>query len=268
MILVVEETGMETVTHHDRETAYRRVDRSESGPGCCFVHGSGGTGRVWNGQLKLATAVPVTTLDLSGHGWSEDVDADPGYQTLSAYADDVLAVLESTGDRILVGTSLGGAVVQHLLIERDPDIDAIVLAGTGAKLGVLEDLLTWLENDFDRAIEFLHEPGRFVQTDDPTVVEQSKSILLETGQAVTYRDFLTSHRFDVRGELDGIDVPTLVVYGSEDQLTPPRYHEYLADELSNSTLVEIEDAAHLSMIDRPEIFNEVLLEFIESESLD
>ncbi|WP_254863181.1 alpha/beta fold hydrolase [Halovivax gelatinilyticus] len=254
---------METVSHHGRVTAYRRVNR-EAGPGCCFVHGSGGTGRVWNGQLKLAGRTPLSMVDLSGHGESEDVDADPGYQTLSAYADDVLAVRDRTDDRILVGTSLGAAVVLHLCIDRNVDVDGIVLTGAGARLGVLDDLLTWLERDFDRAIEFLHEPGRFLRTEDPDVVSRSKSTLVETGRTVTQRDFLTCHEFDVREQLDAVDVPALVVYGSDDRLTPPWYHQHLAEMIPESTLVEIEDAAHLAMIDRPDAFNSVLAEFIDS----
>lgn len=259
---------MERVDHHGRTTAYRRVDRTEDGgPGLCFVHGSGGTGRLWNGQLPLANQTPITTLDLSGHGDSDDVDADAGYQTFSAYADDVLAVLDETGDRVLVGSSLGGAVVMHLVIERDPDIDAIVLSGTGARLGVLDDLLTWLRTDFERAVDFLAEPGHLVETDDPDVRERSRAILTETGRAVTHRDFLSSHRFDVRDDLDAIDVPTLVVYGSEDKLTPPWFHEYLADNLPDATLVEIEGAAHLSMLESPEVFNEVLVDFLDTQNM-
>ncbi|ELZ07045.1 alpha/beta hydrolase fold protein [Halovivax asiaticus JCM 14624] len=261
---------METVTHHDRVTAYRHVDRRDEpdrsdAAGCCFVHGSGATGRVWNGQLPLARDRPITTLDLSGHGDSEDIEARAGYQTLTAYADDVLAVLESTGDRVLIGNSLGGAVAQHLLIERDVDVDAAVLTGTGARLGVLEDLLDWLDNDFERANEFLHEPGRLFLDPDPDVRERSSETMAETGSTVTYRDFLTSHRFDVRDRLGEISVPTLVVYGSGDQLTPPWFHEYLADEIPETTLVEIDDAAHLAMVEQPAAFNEALTSFLTDE---
>ncbi|MFC3958466.1 alpha/beta fold hydrolase [Halovivax cerinus] len=258
---------METVTHQGRRTAYRRVDRRDgegSAPGCCFVHGSGATGRVWNAQLPLATEFPITTLDLSGHGESDDVDATAGYQTLSAYADDVLAVLEETDDRVLVGNSLGGAVVQHLLLERDPDVDAAVLTGTGARLGVLADLLEWLEDDFERAIQFLHEPGKLFLDPDRTTRERSIETMRETGSAVTHRDFLTCHRFDVRDRLDEITVPTLALYGSDDQLTPPWFHEYLADSIPNASLVEIEDAAHLSMVERADAFNDALASFVET----
>jgi len=86
---------MEQVSHHGRETAYRRWARTEDGPGVLCVHGSGGDGAVWKSQARLADRTPVTALDLGGHGESEGFAAEAGYETLSAYADDVVAVAES-----------------------------------------------------------------------------------------------------------------------------------------------------------------------------
>ena len=254
---------METVTHHGRETAYDVADRGGDGPPICFVHGSGGSSDVWSAQHRLADRNPVVALDLSGHGDSDDIDAEPGYTTLSAYADDVLAVVEATESRVLVGNSLGGAVVMQLLIERELDVDAAVLVGTGARLGVLEDLLDWLKNDFERAIEFLHGPDRLFHDPDPALREESIEQLRETGQAVTHRDFLTCHEFDVRAELSAIHCPVLAAHGEYDKLTPPRYHEYLAEEIDDAWIAGLEDAAHLAMVERPEAFNAAVTEFLD-----
>lgn len=253
---------MNTVTHHSRETAYELSDRGTSGVPLLFVHGGGGTRAVWKGQFRLASERPIAALDLSGHGASDDVDADPGFETLSAYADDVVAVTEATDARVLVGTSLGGAVVLHVAMERSLDLDALVLAGTGARLPVLADLLEWLEHDFERALEFLHAPGRLFADPDERLVERSLALMRDTGQAVTLRDFRTSHRFDVRDRLDEIDIPTLAVVGESDQLTPPWYHDELATEIPNAGLSVIDNAGHLAMIERPEAFNDVLRGFL------
>ncbi len=257
---------METVAHHDRETAYEVADREADGPTICFVHGSGGTRSVWKSQHRIASHAPIVTLDLSGHGESDDVEATPGFTTLSAYADDVIAVAETTDADVLVGNSLGGAVVMHILLERREalDVSGAVLTGTGARLGVLEDLRWWLEHDFDRAVEFLHEPGRLFHDPDPHMRAASIAAMRECGQAITNRDYLTAHEFDVRDQLHRIDVPTLVVYGEHDRLTPPWFHEYLADEISDARLVDIEAAAHLGMLERPKPFNEALVSFLES----
>ncbi|WP_323173862.1 alpha/beta hydrolase [Natrialba sp. PRR66] len=257
---------MQQVSHHGRQTAYECTDRGGDGPTVCYVHGSGGTKDVWKSQHRLADRTPVVTLDLSGHGDSDDVDASGGYTALSAYADDVIAVATETDSQVLVGNSLGGALVLHVLLERADEFSpaAVVLTGTGARLGVLDDLREWLASDFERAIEFLHGPDRLFHDADPELVEHSKEQMRACGQAVTRRDFETCHAFDVRAELGEIDVPTLVVYGEADMLTPPRYHEFLADGITNARAVKIDDAAHLSMLERPAAFNDAVSGFVES----
>ncbi|EMA44239.1 alpha/beta fold hydrolase [Halococcus saccharolyticus] len=252
---------METVTHSGRTTAYEQVGSDRDGKRALYVHGSGADREIWRAQLDEG-ARPAVALDLSGHGDSADVDADPGYETLSAYADDVLAVADATDAEIIVGNSLGGAICQHLALERDASPAGLVLAGTGAKLTVMDDLRAWLDEDFDRAIEFLHGENRLFHDTDHPAVETSKATMAAVGQATTRRDFETCHRFDVRGELDGIDVPTLAVCGEHDGLTPPRYHEYLAENVPNATTTVLADAAHLAMIERPAAFDDTIDEFV------
>ncbi|MFB6195253.1 MAG: alpha/beta fold hydrolase [Haloplanus sp.] len=256
---------MKTVTHHGRETAYRRHDRDGGTDPLLFVHGSGGSHAVWKSQARLADTLPVVTLDLSGHGESEDIDAEPGYETLAAYVDDTVAVARETDARILCGHSLGGAIALTLLLDRDHglDLSGVVLAGTGARLAVLEDLLRWLRTDFERAVEFLHGPDRLFHDPDEEVMALSREALTEAGQAVTYRDFRTCHGFDVRGRLDDIDVPVLAVVGEHDALTPPWYHESLAEAIPDADWTTIPDAAHLAMLERPAAFNDAVSSFLD-----
>jgi pimeloyl-ACP methyl ester carboxylesterase len=254
---------METVTHHGRETAYRFTDRGGAGPTLLFVHGSGGTHAVWKSQFRLADETPVAALDLSGHGESGDVNADSGYEALSAYVDDVVAVAEETGASVLVGNSLGGAVALTVALEREVPLDGLVLAGTGARLRVLDDLLRWLSEDFDRAVEFLHQPELLFADPDSEYVEFSREAMRSVGRAVTERDFRTCHAFDAREDLGEISTPALALVGEHDRLTPRRYHEYLAEEMPDCELGVVEDAAHLAMLERPEAFNAAVSDFAE-----
>jgi pimeloyl-ACP methyl ester carboxylesterase len=261
MLALLRDT-MNTVAHHGRETAYRLV--SDGRPRALYVHGSGGTHRVWAAQYAPSEpAASAVALDLSGHGESENVDTDPGRATLDAYVADVAAVARATNADALVGNSLGGAVALQAVLDGDLGVDALVLAGTGVKLAVSADLREWLAEDFERAVQFLHEEDRLFHDADERTVERSKAQMHATGRAVTERDFLTCHRFDVRNRLDEIDVPTLAVVGEYDQLTPPAYHEYLADEISQGEYAEIADAAHLAMAERPTAFNDVAGSFIQ-----
>ncbi len=255
---------METVSHHGRSTAYSYSDRSSGrGPGLCCVHGSGGTHAVWSGQFRLAGRTPVAALDLSGHGESDDIDADAGYETLSAYTDDVEAVVETTGCSVLVGHSLGAAVALWAALERDLDLQGLVLTGAGPRLPVLSDLLDRLKDDFEAAVDFLHEPDRLFHDPDSELREASISRLQETGQTVTLRDFRTADRFNVIGRLDEIELPAAAVVGEYDQLTPLRYHQHFGEELSNCSVLRIQTAAHLAMLEQPQAFNAALSVFLD-----
>ncbi|MEF8782934.1 MAG: alpha/beta hydrolase [Haloarculaceae archaeon] len=255
---------METVTHDGRETAYRLTRPDADGLTALYVHGSGGIHRVWAAQYGAEGPThPAAAVDLSGHGDSGNVDAQPGPETLRAYAADVQAVAEAVGANVLVGNSLGGAVIQRLLLDGEYDPSAAVLAGSGARLAVLDDLRSWLAEDFERAVEFLHGEDRLFHDADERAVERSRETMLSVGRTVTERDFLTCHTFDVRDRIAELDVPLLALVGEYDRLTPRAYHEYYADHAPEATLAVIEEAAHLAMVEQPDAFNSALSTFLD-----
>lgn len=255
---------MEHIVHSGRETAYRHTHPDGDGPTILYVHGSGGTHRVWVHQYgPRGPAHPAVALDLSGHGDSEDIDTEPGPETLSAYATDVAAVADETDADVLVGNSLGGAVIFEVLLEGHYEPQGIVLAGTGAKLAVNEMIRTLLRDDFEQFVELLHQESRFLVDPDDDLVRNSTATLEAVGQQVTERDFLTCHEFDVRDRLDEVDVPALAVVGEYDSLTPPGYHDYFVDELPDCELATIENAAHLAMLEQPQAFNTALEAFCD-----
>lgn len=265
-----------TVSHDGRETAYRQTDFGEQGTASpdtgdtesaekspiLYVHGAGGSHRVWVEQYGPEGVGPAVAVDLTGHGASADVDLQPGRETLDAYADDVVAVAERTGARTLVGHSMGGAVAQWIALERDLPLDALVLCDTGAKLGVDDQLIELLDGDFPAAVESLHGPDLLFHDADEQVLEQSMTMLTETGATVTSRDFRTCDGFDVRDRLGEIDVPVLALAGEHDGMTPPSFTEYLCDTLPDCETELLGDAAHMSMLEVPEKWNDRLQAFV------
>lgn len=267
-------SGMDAIAHDGRETPFRAVGIETRGPTAIYVHGSGGTHQVWAHQYGPDRPVEgAVALDLAGHSDAPDVDvaadgrsdadADPGIDAMEAYADDVVAVAEDLDADVLVGNSLGGAVVLHAVLEGRVAPSALVLAGSGAKLAVREDLRDFLAEDFQRAVETLHQPDALFHHASDERRERSMATMRAVGQRVVRRDFLTCHRFDVLDRLDGIDVPTLAITGEHDTLTPPSYHEYLAEEIPGGEWDLLEDAAHLSMLEEPDAFNEAVAAFVE-----
>ena len=162
-------TIMETVRHDERATAYRRV-AGEDGPTVLYVHGSGGTHRLWSAQYgATGPSGAAVALDLSGHGASEDSATTSATETLDAYVADVAAVAGETDASVLVGNSLGGAVLLQGVLDGALSPEGIVLAGTGAKLTVDERLRELLATDFETAVETLH--GDDMLFHDPSTSE-------------------------------------------------------------------------------------------------
>jgi pimeloyl-ACP methyl ester carboxylesterase len=254
---------MQTVTHDGRTTAYRHTDYGEGDP-VLYVHGSGGTHEIWVRQYGNREGRPAVAVDLSGHGESDDVDTPAGPETLDAYADDVLAVARETGATVLAGNSLGGAVVQRIALDRTFDPEALVLCGTGAKLGVNETLEESLATDFDAAVDLLHDEDMLFHDPDPEAAADSEATMRAVGREVTERDFLTCDAFDVRDRLEEVGTPSIAITGEYDQLTPVSFHEYLAEGLPACELAVVEDAAHLSMLERGEPWNDAVTGFLST----
>lgn len=254
---------MQHVSHGGRETAYRVIGSDGEGPRTLYVHGSGGTHQSWVFQYSENGPVhPAVVLDLSGHGKSDDIDTGPGEETLTAYVDDVAAVAAETDPSVIVGHSLGGAVVLQAVLGGAVAPDAVVLAGTGPQLPVHEQIQTMLSENFEALVEFAHSGPYLYYNAGEEVLSQSKATMLETGQEVTGRDFLTCHEFDVSDDLAEINIPALAVVGTEDLMTPPAYHEQLAAEIPDCELATVDGAAHMLMIERAVEFNRTLEEFV------
>lgn len=270
MPLVALAATMETLAHHGRSTAYR-VRGSADAPTVLFVHGSGGTHAVWKAQLaRLADTYRVAALDLPGHGDSDDIETDPGPETLDAYAADVRAVAADVGASVLVGNSLGGAVVLTAVLDGGVEPDAVVLAGCGATLAVADSLRAWLAGDgpgFERALAFLHDSGRLFHDPDDRTLALSKDAMRDCGRAVVNRDFRSCHTFDVRTRLSEIDSPVFALTGDHDHLTPPSAHEFLAEHVQTGGWTTLPDAAHLSMLETPDQFNDALDAFLSDPAL-
>jgi pimeloyl-ACP methyl ester carboxylesterase len=128
---------------------------------------------------------------------------------------------------------------------------------------VTDPLKERLATDWDRAVEFVHGQDVLFYDPDPRDLERSKATVRRTGCEVTEREFLTCDRFDVRDRLGGIDAPAIRVHGEHDRLTPPRFHEFLAEHLADAELIERADAAHLPFIEGPAAFDRAVTGFLE-----
>jgi len=226
-----------------------------------FIHGSGGTGHFWKAQVEgLAGRVNTVALDLPGHGRS----AADGKDTIADYS---LAVAEfvdalEAPRAILCGLSLGGAIVQQLLLDFEGRFAAAILIGTGARLKVSPALFEAIENDYPGFVEMLCKLASSKST-HASVIEPFRDDLTKCRPAVTCGDFQACNRFNLMERLEQISVPVLVISAEEDTLTPPKFARFLEAGIPNAVRKHIQAAGHIAPMEQPQEVNQAIIDFLD-----
>jgi pimeloyl-ACP methyl ester carboxylesterase len=83
------------------------------------------------------------------------------------------------------------------------------------------------------------------------ILRKGRQQLLGVDRNIIYGDYAACNAFDVMDEVGDITLPTLIVSGSADQMTPPKYSQYLNAQISGSQLVEIQDGGHMMAVEKP-----------------
>jgi pimeloyl-ACP methyl ester carboxylesterase len=232
----------------------------ERGPTLVLVHGSGGSAAVWAHQLDgLAGVARVVAIDLPGHGRS----AGEAPATIAASVAVVRGLVEALDlpTVVLGGHSMGGAVAQAFALAHADRLAGLVLIGTGARLRVLPEIIDTLERDHPAGVRLVADLA--VGAGAPAGVKTS---VHETTLAAPPRsliaDFRACDAFDVIADLGTIAVPTLVVCGAEDRLTPPKYADFLRQRIPGARLVVVPGAGHYVQLERPAETTAALRDFL------
>jgi pimeloyl-ACP methyl ester carboxylesterase len=217
-------------------------------PVMVLIHGAGGSRLQWPGALRHLPGVGVIAVDLPGHGKSPA----PSRDSIPAYAADVVALLDTLQIQraIFGGHSMGGGIALWLAIEYPARAAGLVLVGTGAKLAVHPDLLRDSRENPEQAARTMVE---WMWSDDAPADLRQKHYesLISLPRGILYGDFSACNAFDARERLSGIHMPTLILGGTRDRMTPPRYSTYLQEHIAGAELVLLE-AAHMLMLEQPD----------------
>lgn len=250
-----------------------RIGYAEAGKGnknlpLVFLHGVGSDKSVWDFQLKeLSKNRRVVALDYAGYGESDLPAEDLTRAVVAAYVFKTLDALEIERAHVC-GLSFGGIIALEMFAQNANRIESLALADAFAKHPQAEEIVertfSFLEKmtmrEFaERRVEVLLMP------DAP---EEVRRAVVETFSMIPKQTFRWASRAvwlaDYRSLLKEINVPTLVMVGDGDRIAPPDLSEQLAANIENARLEIIENAAHLSNLDQPEIFNRLVAEFIEN----
>jgi pimeloyl-ACP methyl ester carboxylesterase len=221
-----------------------------------FLHGAGGSSLSFYYQMRHFRNSKA--IDLPGHpqgtacpsieGYLEWVR---GFNTARRYKDVVLC-----------GHSMGGAITQLYALRYPDELRGIILIGTGARLRVHPDYLNRCENpgeDNSSWIEGQKDTFKKVDSDIYDVLVRRAS---EVGPQVELNDLRACDQFDIMDEVKNISLPTQVICGSEDIMTPVKYSDYLAETIKESREEVISGGSHYVQLEKYQAVNEQIERFL------
>ncbi len=237
-----------------------------------FLHAFPLSHAMWRPQLEaLSPKYRVIACDFRGFGASAVGD---GQHTLEHFVDDVVALLARLGipRAVVCGLSMGGYVALRLA-EREPHwVRALVLADTRAEADSNEAkvkraaAMDAIASDGIAAFAKAFVKTAFTASNvakSGGVVDDARA-LIETASPTALRGAILAlaSRTDTTASLARVGVPTLVMVGEEDALTPPAVARTMRDAIRGAEYFEVPRAAHMSSLEAPEAFTARLEEFL------
>ena len=245
-----------------------------SGPTLLFLHGFPLDGSMWNAQREaFSDRYRVVVPDLRGFGAS---DATDGLATMEQLADDVARLLDALGIAtpvILAGLSMGGYVAWQFWRRHPERLRALLLCNTRALADAPEiarGRLQTAEAVLAQGPQIMAEPmlRRLFAPETwqamPERVEAMRRIIHHAsprGVAAALRGM--AERPDVTDWLPEISVPTLLVGGEHDGISPPAEMREIAARMPHAEYREVPAAGHMAPYERPEAFNAIVAPWFE-----
>jgi 3-oxoadipate enol-lactonase len=247
-----------------------------AGPALLLLHAFPLGLAMWDDQSRaLSSAFQVVRFDCRGFGGSPPGDS---LLTMERIADDAAALLDhlSLSAATVCGVSMGGYAAFAFVRRHPTRLRGLVLADTKASADtdaarrVRAEQAEAVRRDGTAAIADAFLPrlvGQTTHAERPAVVARLREIILANPpRGVTDALAGLAARADSTSTLREIRVPTLVVCGAEDVLTPPAEAEALHAGIRGSTLELIPKAGHLANVEAPDAFNRVVEAFLRRSS--
>ena len=247
------------------------VEHRGTGPAVLFVHAFPLDRSIWQHQVDTLTGYRRIAPDLRGMGQSDAPDL--GY-SMSTYAEDLLGVVDALGEGqvVLCGVSLGGYVAFEFVRRWRERVRGLILMDTRAEADsadgrrARDTLIGKVREQGAIAAAEAMLPRFFTSQVSPEIIERVRNSILRTpvsgivGALSAMRD-----RPDSTPLLETLTgIPTLVLVGAEDVITPPPIAQAMAAAIPGARLMEIPGAGHLPCIEQPVPTTRAILKFLQS----
>jgi 3-oxoadipate enol-lactonase len=234
-----------------------------------FIHGLGSSARDWEYQVPFfAPRYRVVVFDVRGHGRS---DKPPGPYSVPLFAQDAAALIRAleAAPAHVVGISMGGMIALQLAVDEPALVRSLVVVNSGPELVVrtFRERLMILQRFLIVRLLGMRKMGevlsqRLFPRPDQAPLRQMFVERWAENDPRAYREAMRALvGWSVADRLGDIRCPTLVIASDQDY-TPVSAKEAYVARMPNARLVVIPDAHHAVTVERPEEFNQVLLDFL------
>jgi pimeloyl-ACP methyl ester carboxylesterase len=168
----------------------------------------------------------------------------------------------------IIGNSLGGQVAIDMCLNHSHRVEKLIITGSA---GLFERHLTGGNLPKDVSREFIREKGKEIFYDPSHITDEIVENIHKMLEDRSFVRFLlrvakSTRDYNVKEELEKIKFPTLIVWGSDDVITPPYVAEEFEEHLENATLRFIDQCGHTPPMEQPYEFSKIIREFLQ-ESL-
>ncbi len=228
-----------------------------------LLHAAGSNAGMWRRQLAgLGDRHSVLALDLPGHGRSSGVEGPASVEESAHLVERFLAAVIRR-PCVLVGRSMGGAIALVLATRVPARVRGLVLACSAARF-TLDDAMLAVARDVTRGrLPQQFTTDTFSPATSMDVMREAWMEQVKTDPRVRLTDLLACQAFDGRPLLPQVTVPTLVVAGAHDTISPPTQSEDLAAGIAGARLEVLAQAGHQAPLEQSDAFNRLVAEFAE-----
>lgn len=245
-----------------------------SGPWVTLSHSLTTDLTMWDGlATALKSSFTVLRYDTRGHGGTSAPEGAYCFEQLVADLTGLLDALNVERTHF-VGLSMGGMIGQHIALLAPQRVGKLVIASSTSRIPP-EAAAMW-----DQRIAQARAEGTGAMAEatlgrwftppfraaHPEIMARITELIAATPVAGYVGCGEAIRRLDITGRLPAINTPTLVVVGADDPGTPPAASQVIAATIPCARLEIIPSASHLSCIERPEIFNRLATNFLNTDS--
>jgi len=251
----------------------RYLEAGKKGPHLVFLHGLGGSSLTWSFNITvLRKKFHIIAPDLLGFGRSDKPLISYRVSLITDYLYEFFSDIDIS-NLILVGSSLGGWVAAHFTLTYPDMVEKLILVDSAGY--ALEHSISDRERSLINAVTLNDAKAFFKQlfynsqlvneselktrlkyklkSNEPYVIDQILDSIEKKQDVLDYR-------------LSGIKIPTLIIWGKEDQVVPFDHALRFHQEISGSKLVGFDQCGHVPQAEKAESFNKEVLQFLSNPS--